>query len=70
MLRSKFITLMCGTVYIRSLKSTFAGSFIFEWMIPATDEILIWTRRTNNHYHCWKEHLQMSNIAKFGCELL
>jgi hypothetical protein len=22
------------------------------------------------HYHSWKEHLKMSEIAKFGCELL
>jgi hypothetical protein len=22
------------------------------------------------HYHGWREHLQMSNIAKFFCELL
>jgi uncharacterized protein YdaU (DUF1376 family) len=22
------------------------------------------------HHHSWKEHLKMSKIAKFGCELL
>jgi hypothetical protein len=28
--------------------------------------------RKNNkiHHHSWKEHLKMSKIAKFGCELL
>ena len=27
-------------------------------------------RKNENHYHSWKEHLKMSTIAKFGCELL
>jgi hypothetical protein len=27
-------------------------------------------RKNEIHYHSWKEHLKMSKIAKFGCELL
>jgi hypothetical protein len=27
-------------------------------------------RRNFTHYHSWREHLKMSKIAKFGCELL
>jgi hypothetical protein len=32
-----------------------------QWMIPEEER---------NHYHSWKEHLKMSKIAMFGCELL
>jgi hypothetical protein len=27
-------------------------------------------KKNEIHYHSWKEHLKMSKIAKFGCELL
>jgi hypothetical protein len=27
-------------------------------------------KKNESHYHSWKEHLKMSKIAKFGCELL
>jgi hypothetical protein len=27
-------------------------------------------KKNKIHYHSWKEHLKMSKIAKFGCELL
>jgi bisphosphoglycerate-dependent phosphoglycerate mutase len=27
-------------------------------------------KKNENHYHSWKEHLKMSKIAKFGCEML
>jgi hypothetical protein len=27
-------------------------------------------KKNENHYHSWKEHLKMSEIAKFGCEFL
>jgi hypothetical protein len=27
-------------------------------------------KRNEIHYHSWKEHLKISQIAKFGCELL
>jgi hypothetical protein len=27
-------------------------------------------KKNEIHYHGWKEHLKMSKIAKFGCELL
>jgi hypothetical protein len=39
-------------------------------MIPAIDEILIWARRTKPLPYSWKEHLKMSKIAKFACEML
>jgi hypothetical protein len=29
-----------------------------------------WSRQEErNHYHSWNEHLKMSKIAKFGCEI-
>ena len=27
-------------------------------------------KKNENHYHSWKEHLKMSKMAKFGCEML
>ena len=27
-------------------------------------------KKNELHYHSWKEHLKISKIAKFGCELL
>jgi hypothetical protein len=27
-------------------------------------------KKNEIHYHSWKEHLKMSKIAKFGCEML
>ena len=27
-------------------------------------------KKNKTHYHSWKEHVKMSKIAKFGCELL
>ena len=27
-------------------------------------------KKNETHYHSWNEHLKMSKIAKFGCELL
>jgi hypothetical protein len=27
-------------------------------------------KKNEVHYHSWKEHLKMSKIATFGCELL
>jgi hypothetical protein len=41
----------------------------YQWMIPAIDKIFI-DKKNEIHYHTWREHLKMSEIAKFGYELL
>jgi hypothetical protein len=60
--------LSCETTLLRSAIKKFETMIIIDDSSYRRNFDL--DKKSGIHYHSWKEHLKMSKIAKFDCEML